>query len=59
MATNTEATFRNLISILTDATGGNAAFDPKYGMDTLNEIRVELSMDRLDEAKMREVLGDE
>ena len=42
-----EATFRNIVNICSDATGGDAAFDPKYGMSTLNEIRVELGLDRI------------
>lgn len=27
-----EATFRGIVSICYDATGGNAAFEPKYGL---------------------------
>lgn len=42
-----EATFRQIISICYDATGGNAAFEPKYGLHVLNRIRIELDLDMI------------
>lgn len=40
-----EATFRQIISICYNTTGGNAAFEPKYGLHILNRIRIELDLD--------------
>ncbi len=36
---NNEWLYESIVSLCSDATGGNAAFDEEYGMDTLNELR--------------------
>lgn len=42
-----EATFKGIVSICYDAIGGNAAFEPKYGLHVLNKIRIELDLDMI------------
>lgn len=52
----TERLFREIVNIVSEATGENAAFSSEYGMSTLNEIRTALGLGRIDEAAMRLVL---
>lgn len=47
-----EATFRRLVAIVSDASGGNAAFDTDYGMGTLNKMRHALGLPTLSKPDM-------
>lgn len=47
-----EATFRRLVAVVSDASGGNAAFDTDYGMDTLNRMRRALGLPALSRPDM-------
>lgn len=59
-----EIVFQSIVNICSDATRGNAAFEPKYGLHILNDIRRELDLDivntgneQQDIKKMEELLG--
>lgn len=53
-----EATFHGIVSICREATGSNAAFDPRFGVDTLNQIRLELNLPKVDKAEMVRLLTE-
>lgn len=52
-----EATFREVVDICSDATGSNAAFDPEYGMNTLNALRLALGLSAVTRERMEELLS--
>lgn len=54
-----EVKFCRIVGCVSYATGGNAAFDPEYGLSTLNDIRVLLGLKKLNENEMKELFNIE
>ena len=51
-----EKVFEEIVSLASEATGKNSCFDPEYGLDLLNQIRVTLGLEVVDQHTMRKLL---